>query len=773
MIGSWKHSVKRFGLECSFRLQTYTLEHAVELVNFKEHVALARYNVWRWIHRMSLNAEERKKGEGAKECLAGSMGDEEEGERSCVLEACELLEVDPDVGLREEEAAFRLRLVGPNAILAPSAAHTSVMFSQLFLHPVQMGLWIVALVLLSIFDFVSLLLIALIIVINAASGLYEFKYCLDSALSMINHFVPYARVLRNRYWSSILSSELTPGDIVSIGKGDQIPADVIFTRTTPDFLLDESFVNGDPALVPRQAGGVGRLGCVCWGGYGEAVVVSTGWDSQMGACAALKTGSSSESLGVHSSVLRVLLYACYFVLIPLFIVQLIVTLNQVDMDDIDSDQYTYAIEGSLAMAISGIPMWIHVIFSVVVFVGAVSVMKKDAILMHMRILETMARMDILLVDNNASLLRKKYRVLRGRIYPLQRSTKYSVLIDALMSCKQKKRSVFEDAIVSCLKEDYVWKSHKLLFHIVRDGVNIAKIKDVHNEQVFRVAMGEVDAVLRIVRLSPKESVAIQNKLVQFDEMGYRVVAVANAKNGSDPLDKLKWELTGLIPFVDPVRPESSDHIQRIRELGIDVKVIFNDKMGTAKEMSRQMTIDANIVDLGKALEIESLNGHDNDCKSCFQNFELCEEIEDADGLANIKPGQKFEVVNMLQSRGHTVGLTGCELEDVPALKASSVGIASHDSSDGVRASSDLNVLKPGLPSLYQAICISRQVLRRMKSYSLYALAVATRNVLFLFFAANPEAVARKNSAVDIGFDWDSTFCKCFRIFLPCLTNSPV
>ena len=114
--------------------------------------------------------------------------------------------------------------------------------------------------------------------------------------------------------------------------------------------------------------------------------------------------------------------------------------------------------------------------------------------------------------------------------------------------------------------------------------------------------------------------------------------------------------------------------------------------------------------------------------------EAGESIESADGFAQVFPEHKFHIVEVLQARGHIVGMTGDGVNDAPALKKADCGIAVSGATDAARAAASIVLLTPGLSVIIDAIKESRKIFQRMNSYAMYRIAETLRVLLFMTLA---------------------------------------
>lgn len=156
--------------------------------------------------------------------------------------------------------------------------------------------------------------------------------------------------------------------------------------------------------------------------------------------------------------------------------------------------------------------------------------------------------------------------------------------------------------------------------------------------------------------------------------------------------------------------EADDLLQTIGEahdLGIQVKMLTGDAVAIAKETCKQLGLKTNVYDSEKLIG-GGMAGSD------IRDF-----VEAADGFAEVFPEHKYQVVNLLQERGHLTAMTGDGVNDAPSLKKADCGIAVEGASDAARTAADVVFLDEGLSTIITAIKVARQIFHRMKAYIIY------------------------------------------------------
>jgi len=133
------------------------------------------------------------------------------------------------------------------------------------------------------------------------------------------------------------------------------------------------------------------------------------------------------------------------------------------------------------------------------------------------------------------------------------------------------------------------------------------------------------------------------------------------------------------------------------------------------------------------------DGHEHPRCSSFgdikhhETAQAAESIEKADGFAQVFPEHKFHIVDVLQQRGHIVGMTGDGVNDSPALKKADCGIAFR-ARRIPHAPRPISCAGARLSVIVDAIKESRRIFQRMNSYAIYRIAETLRVLFFMTLA---------------------------------------
>lgn len=244
-------------------------------------------------------------------------------------------------------------------------------------------------------------------------------------------------------------------------------------------------------------------------------------------------------------------------------------------------------------------------------------------------------------------------------------------------------------------------SKRITAIVVKDGVR------------YTCAKGAPKAILKLSDCSVEDANMYKAKTTEFARRGFRSLGVA-VQEGDGP-----WQLLGMLPMFDPPREDTASTIAEAQVLGLSVKMLTGDAIAIAKETCKMLALGTKVYNSERLIHggLSGTTQHDL--------------VEKADGFAEVFPEHKYQVVEMLQQRGHLTAMTGDGVNDAPSLKKSDCGIAVEGATEAAQAAADIVFLAPGLSTIVSAIKIARQIFQRMKAYIQYRIALCLHLEIYL------------------------------------------
>jgi H+-transporting ATPase len=612
-------------------------------------------------------------------------------------------------GLSASEVQHRLEKYGPNT-LEEKKFSPVLKFLSYFWGPIPWMIEAAAVLSAIVQHWVDLVIIAVLLLFNAIVGFWQEYQAANAVEALKKQLALKARAKRDGEWTEIDASQLVPGDVVRLRLGDIVPADVKLAQG--DYLnVDQSALTGESLPVEKKIGEAAYSGSIVQQGEMVALVAKTGSETYFGKTTQLVSSAKSVS-HFQKAVLAIGDYLIYISLFLAAILMLVMIFRGAGVLTL--------VQFALILLVAAIPVALPAVLSVTMAIGAAGLAKMKAIVTRLESIEEMAGMDILCSDKTGTLTQNKLTLGEPALFGAKDAQ--ALILAGALASKEEDRDAIDLAVLAGLQDGRVMAKYAQADFVPFDPISKrteATVKDPDGGS-FKVTKGAPQVILALCHLADEPAKQANAKVDEFARQGYRTLGVARSEHGSG------WQFLGILPLYDPPRADSKETIQRAKEHGIQLKMVTGDNIAIAKETSSQLGLGSNIY---AARELFEQGGG-----SQAIPWKVAEQVEKADGFAQVFPEHKFDIVSVLQDRGHIVGMTGDGVNDAPALKQANTGIAVSGATDAARSASDLVLTAPGLSVIVKAVEEARKIFERMNSYAIYRIAETIRIMIFVVLA---------------------------------------
>jgi H+-transporting ATPase len=606
-------------------------------------------------------------------------------------------------GLTGEEARRRLEKYGYNEIEEKKQSPI-LKFLSYFWGPIPVMIMVAAILSAVLRHWPDVGVILVLLLMNAVVGFRE-EYQADSAIAALKKQLALkAKVKRDGEWTGIPARELVPGDLVRLRIGEIIPADAKLLEGDP-VQVDQSALTGESLPVEHHTGDAVFSGSVMKQGEIDGLVYATGKSTYYGKTAELVASAVTRS-HLQRAVIKIADY--------LLVIAAVLAVMIIGVAISRHDKLLEVAQFVLVLTIAAVPVAMPAVLSVTMALGAKILAVKQAIVTKLTAVEEIAGIDVLCSDKTGTLT--KSELTPDEPFILEGFKPEEIILFGALASRAEDQDPIDLAVISGIKDKKLLESYQITHFQPFDPVHKRTEATVKGSdgRVFKVTKGAPQVILALDPNSAKIEPKVNEAINGFASRGFRSLGVArtNAKG--------TWQFIGVIPLFDPLREDSKDTINTARNMGLTVKMLTGDQVAIAKEIGRRLELGNNIMDASVFSETKP-----------HESGQLGDAIEQADGFAQVFPEHKYHIVDVLQQRGHIVGMTGDGVNDAPALKKADAGIAVSGATDAARAAASIVLLTPGLSVIIDAIKESRKIFQRMLNYSIYRIAETVALLGFL------------------------------------------
>ena len=676
-------------------------------------------------------------------------------------------------GLSDAEAAERLKKHGRNALRSKPPKTILQMLKAQIIDPMVLILIGAAAFSAILQEWTEAAVIFVIVIVNAVIGIVQEKKAQSSLEALRNMSAPTARVLRQGEESVIPASELVVGDVVMLGDGDMVPADLRLIDSA-NLKVQEASLTGESVPSEKEAedllpedcplgdrSNMAYTSAIVTYGRATGVVVATGMYTEVGNIAGMldnqddtdtplkrKLNAVGKTLTIVGLIVCVLIFAigAFYQrpLIPQFLV-------------------------AISLAISIIPEGLPATATIVMALGVQRMAKKNALIRKLPAVETLGSATVICSDKTGTLTLNKMTVTHiavngdfenGTTTPVENAANqhpavYKELVYAAALCNDasldpdRKGEIIGDPTEGALiylaqafgiDHEALEDDYPRLFEQPFDSER-KRMTTVHriNEKWISYTKGAVDEMLplcthiltsegvRPITEADKEN--ITKLCLSMSEGALRVLGFAMRTLTELPTDddeNVEFDMTfvGVTGMIDPPRKEVADSVRTCRQAGIRTIMITGDHKVTALAIAKELDIyrEGNTVISGEELDT-------------MTDDELDDAVKTTTVFARVSPADKLRIIQSLKRTGEVAAMTGDGVNDSPALKAADIGVAMGiTGTDVAKDAADMILLDDSFTTIAYAIKEGRRVYRNIQKVIQFLLVGNIAEILTLFVA---------------------------------------
>ncbi|MFJ8107426.1 HAD-IC family P-type ATPase [Streptomyces sp. NPDC096132] len=522
-------------------------------------------------------------------------------------------------------------------------------------------------------------LFGFVILANTGIGIiqeWRAKQTLDS-LAVIGEVRPTVR--RDGEAVQVATSDLVLDDLVEIGPGDKVVVDGVCAEAD-GLEIDESLLTGEADPVVKRPGDQVMSGSFVVAGSGAFQATRVGreaYAAQLAEEASRFTLVHSELRSGISTILKYVTWMMIPAAIGLIVTQLFVK---------DND-----LKGSIARTVGGIvpmvPEGLVLLTSVAFAIGVIRLGRKQCLVQELPAIEGLARVDTVCLDKTGTLTEGGMDVTGLRTLDGADETYVRKVLGALGESDPRPNASLR-AIIDAYPDAEEWRcTESLPFSSARkySGATFSE----GNGETSTWLLGAPDVLLD----DGDPALAETGRL---NEQGLRVLLLTRAVRDLDDPDVAKGAgPAALVVLEQRLRPDAADTLRYFAEQNVHAKVISGD----------------NAVSVGAVAAKLGLSGRTVDARRLPAEREaMGSALDEGTVFGRVTPQQKRDMVGALQSRGHTVAMTGDGVNDVLALKDADIGVAMGSGSEATRAVAQIVLLNNSFATLPSVVAEGRRVI---------------------------------------------------------------
>ncbi|MGW0410535.1 cation-translocating P-type ATPase [Streptomyces collinus] len=522
-------------------------------------------------------------------------------------------------------------------------------------------------------------LFGFVILANTGIGIvqeWRAKQTLDS-LAVIGESRPTVR--RDGTAVEVPTSGIVLDDLVEIGPGDKVVVDGVCAEAD-GLEIDESLLTGEADPVVKRFGDPVMSGSFVVAGGGAFRATKVGreaYAAQLAEEASRFTLVHSELRTGISTILKYVTWMMVPAAIGLVVTQLVVK----------SDGLKDAVARTVGGIIPMVPEGLVLLTSVAFAIGVIRLGRKQCLVQELPAIEGLARVDTVCLDKTGTLTEGGMDV--TGLQPLGGADETYVrrVLGALGESDPRPNASLQ-AIIDAYPDSEEWRCvESLPFSSARK----------YSGATFSEGDGEASTWLLgapDVLLGDGDPALAETE--RLNEQGLRVLLLSRAtRDLDDPEPARGARPTALVVLEQRLRPDAAGTLGYFAQQDVRAKVISGDNAVSVGAVAAKLGLSGTAVD-ARRLPAE--------------RKAMADALDEGTVFGRVTPQQKRDMVGALQSKGHTVAMTGDGVNDVLALKDADIGVSMGSGSEATRAVAQIVLLDNSFATLPSVVAEGRRVI---------------------------------------------------------------
>jgi cation-transporting ATPase E len=523
----------------------------------------------------------------------------------------------------------------------------------------------------------------LLIIANSAVGMIQelrAKQTLDK-LAIVGQAKPLVRRLTSAgpVTNRRAPNEVVLDDVIELGPGDQIVVDGEIIEET-NLEVDESLLTGEADPIAKDAGDQVMSGSFVIAGHGAYRATKVGREAYAAKLAEEASKFTLVKSELRTGINKILQFITYL-LIP---AGLLIIYTQLFTTGAD---WREAVLGMVGALVPMVPEGLVLMTSIAFAVGVIRLGRRQCLVNELPAIEGLARVDVVCADKTGTLTENGMRV--SDLKRLGEGDVGDVL--AQLAADDSRPNASMQAIAEAYEMPLGWTATASA-----PFKSATKWSGTSYGEHGNWVIGAPDVLLPPA--APAAELA-----EQIGAQGLRVLLLGASDLPVDHPDA-PGHVTpvALVVLEQRIRPDARDTLDYFASQKVSIKIISGD----------------NAVSVGAVAGTLGLDGETMDARKLPDDPDrLADTLEQYTTFGRVRPDQKRAMVHALQSRGHTVAMTGDGVNDVLALKDADIGVAMGAGSSASRAVAQIVLLDNKFATLPHVVGEGRRVIGNIERVS--------------------------------------------------------